>query len=505
MKNREDLHLLIGTMSKSEKRYFTLDAQRSGRQGSRYLELFQAINAQKSYDEQPLKEAFGPSLPHDKRYLYEAILRSMRDYRSARSHAARIREMVLDAKYLYERGLYDQSEARLEEARAMAIELDDHLVLLEINKELRFLTVIARKNYDEKINSLLHEKDGHIEAVTEEFKYLDIGYELLMELRKNLSSRDAAQRQHFLDTHTLRHSLSAATPPSSRHALRLYHQCMALWAQLEGEQDRMMRHYLKVVDWWEEHPKFKEEEVHRYLRDISNLLHAYATKGRYDELPALVAKLEHIQASNVYDKSLIFQRAAIYKLMYYINTGRSEGVGGFVAELEKGLDQYQVGVSSSIALMFNVAVLLFINEDFRQCQHWCRRITKGQKTGLRLDIQKGAQVLNLFAAFEVQDAEDFDKTLRSTLRYYAKAMVAPGSFEHRVYDLLRKIAHAPINEQRATYRELAAYLTLLREDPTASVALGLDELLGHYTESRITKRPMLGMVQEMHRKRQHAK
>ena len=75
------------------------------------------------YDEIKLKKKFAKTLHADKSYLYEAILRSMRDYRSASSRAARIKEMILDYKYLYERGLYRQSDERLQEAKELATEL----------------------------------------------------------------------------------------------------------------------------------------------------------------------------------------------------------------------------------------------------------------------------------------------------------------------------------------------------------------------------------------------
>ena len=127
MKKRDDLFHLIKAMSKSEKRYFTLDAKKSSSKGSKYLVLFQAVNDMELYDEAKLKKKFGKNLRYDKSYLYEAIMRSMRDYRSANSYAARIKEMILDAQYLYERGLYEQCGERLEEARNLANDLDDQI------------------------------------------------------------------------------------------------------------------------------------------------------------------------------------------------------------------------------------------------------------------------------------------------------------------------------------------------------------------------------------------
>ena len=95
MRGKDDLFHLIKAMSKSEKRYFTLDAKKSGKEGAKYLSLFQMINGMDEYNEAKLKTKIKKNLSSDKGYLYEAILRSMRDYRSAKSRAAQIKERII--------------------------------------------------------------------------------------------------------------------------------------------------------------------------------------------------------------------------------------------------------------------------------------------------------------------------------------------------------------------------------------------------------------------------
>ena len=44
MRGKDDIFHLIKAMSKSEKRYFTLDAKKSGKEAAKYLSLFQTID-----------------------------------------------------------------------------------------------------------------------------------------------------------------------------------------------------------------------------------------------------------------------------------------------------------------------------------------------------------------------------------------------------------------------------------------------------------------------------
>ena len=47
-----DLFDLIHSMSRNEKRYFTVEAKKSGSKSSNYLRLFNALNAMEEYDEE---------------------------------------------------------------------------------------------------------------------------------------------------------------------------------------------------------------------------------------------------------------------------------------------------------------------------------------------------------------------------------------------------------------------------------------------------------------------
>lgn len=496
MKSKTDLYQLIRAMSKSEKRYFTLDAQKSGRRASKYLELFQEINDMAEYDEERLKEKFGRHLSSDKAYLYEAILRSMRDYRSTRSHSARIKEMILDAKYLYERGLYEQCEERLEEAKKLALELDDQLALLEINRENRTLAFNTRKNYDIKIKDLILEKESNIESLVEEFRYLDAGYELLLEWKKNTAPGDLSRLDRLKKLFPF-DLLDETIEPGSQYARRLYYQCAAMYAQLMGRPDLVASYYGRAVEWWDINPKYKNEEFSRYIADISNLLHAYASQGRYESLPGLLDRLEDDEIHNYHEKAVVFQRASIYRLMYYINTGEQEGIQPFINRIEKGLSQYKIEVVPKMVLLFNVAVLLFINENFTGCRQWCKKIRE-LKSDMRQDIQRGAYLINLIASFEVLEPEDFDRVLRGTQRMLRIFKIPKEKFDWEVFEYFKRLSFATISEQKRILGEMKNRLAELRSSE-ARISLGLDELVLWYTESKQEKKPMLRIIRELQR------
>ncbi|MCB0637661.1 MAG: hypothetical protein KDC54_13620, partial [Lewinella sp.] len=321
MRGKTDLYDLIHSLSKTEKRYFTLDAQKSGKRTSRYLELFKVINQQEAYDEDSLKKKFGSRLADDKTRLYEAILRSMRDYRSAKSYAARIKEMLLDAKFLYERGLYEQCEDRLRLAKELAYELGDNLAVLEVNKEQRrWWKGTRRRGYDGEVRRLMAEKDTYQQYLLEELHYLDLHDRLLMEVIKN-PQRLADERREALRAEY--EAFLQETAPTSIQGRLRFHQGRAFLYQLLGDHDKVYHHFQAVVDTWNQNPRYKSEEFYLYIFDAANLIHAaFSNLSEYQEvIPDLLNNLASEEPHNFHDKKMLFQQVAIYRLLYHINTG----------------------------------------------------------------------------------------------------------------------------------------------------------------------------------------
>ncbi|PHN07699.1 hypothetical protein [Flavilitoribacter nigricans] len=496
MKRRTDLYELIRAMSKSEKRYFTIDAQKTGRKGSRYLELFQAINDMEDDDEKALRKQFGRNLSTDKNYLYEAIMRSMRDYRSANSLAARIREMILDAKYLSERGLYDQCQERLQNAKDLAEKLDDNLGLLEILKEERRLVRDRRsKSYEQVVEQLSEESSEVLQRITDEMWYLAI-YEDLVNIvlqKFRLSDEKDIERVRAKFYPQLVARDPEMISPGSR---RRFYQCWALYSQLLGNFDDVFQYYEKVIDWWDKHPLNKEEEFHKYIVDISNYLHGYATKGQYQYFPKLIESMENARPKNLHDKSLVFQKISIYKLMYFINTGENRGLDAFLETVEKGLSTYFISPGSQLVLLFNTAILLFIQEDFQACKKWCEKIFAKKKVSSRIDIQRAGRLLYLICEYEIDDLDGPEKALRSVNRYFQinDQVQEKSEFENLITTTVHKLIFVPIMEKQRTFQTLIEEIKAQGE--RNKVPLGLDELCTIWATGKIKKKQMAQLLNQ---------
>ncbi len=493
MKGKEDLYRLVRGMSRSEKRYFVLDARKSGRSGSKYLALFEALNSMDPYDESALQEQFPKHLASDKRYLYEAILRSMRDYHSQSSRAARIKEYLLDARYLNERGLYDQSVGRIREARQLAAALEDQHALLEIHREELSARFDRRLVVQQEEWSALHAaQQAALESLQEEVAFTRLYHRLQLAVLQMYSSGSVADLEALRSEADARLS-GSEPPPSSAQAVRRYYQCQAAFAHLLGTPDAAFPFYLRAVEWWEQYPLLKEEAFHRYVIDVSNLVNAgYGHPGHAAQAQDWLDRLKREQGGGSYHhQKVIFFKLSVTSLLFYLNRRDFGQAHRMLPEILEGVRKF--GMEKSIVLLGNVAIVYFLVEDYRRCLEWSDHIIRNLRNQDREDIVRLVRLLKLVSLFELGAVDALDAAVRSTWRHFKAQGLDKDSFEGRMlHGWLRKLFAAPLGEYRPVLTGFRAFLSEVARDTCKEPPLGVDELL-IYVERRLAGGPKVSL------------
>src|SRR3990172_9944564 len=114
-KASDQLHKLIHSLSKSEKRHFKLFSSRhTSAEDNKYVRLFDLIEEQKEFDEELLYKKLkeDPILNNfsiAKNRLYESVLRSLDVFHAQSSIDAQLKRDLHCAEILYKKTLYDQA------------------------------------------------------------------------------------------------------------------------------------------------------------------------------------------------------------------------------------------------------------------------------------------------------------------------------------------------------------------------------------------------------------
>lgn len=140
-----DLFNLIHSLTANERAYFKRFAGVYRKPSeNNYLKLFEAIYAQKEYDEEALKEQFkndklGSYFPRAKKYLYDKILESMRLLNKKNSIGTRLRNQIFNATFLLNRSLIKQSMKKIRQIKKEAIGANrwaDYIAVLKVEARL---------------------------------------------------------------------------------------------------------------------------------------------------------------------------------------------------------------------------------------------------------------------------------------------------------------------------------------------------------------------------------
>ena len=160
----EQLFLLIKSLRKTEKRYFKIQCQQSGKGDLKYVRLFDAIDGLKRFEDESLllKEPWiNPSqFSNLKAHLYLKILQSLKDFSAATNSELAIKEQIDYVQILFDRSLYSQSIQLLEKVKKSIKNTENLELRLEVLKwEKNLLPFTIAKNNRERVHEIIRESN----------------------------------------------------------------------------------------------------------------------------------------------------------------------------------------------------------------------------------------------------------------------------------------------------------------------------------------------------------
>jgi len=172
MKKSRQLHQLIHSMGKSEKRYFKIN---SPKESSIYLKLFDAILEQEEYDVEPLKsllvaEGILSPLTRLQHHLYNLVLKNLAGFHATHHPRYEVMEAIKHYIILRDRGLHKQGRVLLQKGLIQAKENNYYGLVLEIcdlmedwvTEEGGYKKALKQK---EELDSLHRRNNNYIQSV----------------------------------------------------------------------------------------------------------------------------------------------------------------------------------------------------------------------------------------------------------------------------------------------------------------------------------------------------
>ena len=503
-KASSNLHELIKSLNKSEKRYFKVFSSRHtiGEENS-YIKLFDYIDKMAIYDEEVLFKHFkGQALLNKfsitKARLYSNILKSLDTFHSTSSIDAQIFRSIHSAEILYNKGLYKQAEKILASAEKQAKKYENLNLLLEIKEKQKKL--IENELYTDvkatEITKMFEAEEVIVKEISKYQKLWNIKSLLFQEINRNGKVRDESETIKLQKL--VEQVIELDVKNSSTKSRYLFHHIQS--AYYFSVNDLKLSHYhLKaIVDLLEDNGVLFKQQPNLYFSTLTNFIYISTRLKKYDEAQAHLLKLKKMSnpGMNIDLDIKYFSSTYSLELSLLADKGDYNGAIKLVPQIEEGYRLYDGHINSlrKAYIDFQVGVIYLGLGKYTEALHWINKILNEGKIDQKQDIFCFAQLINLILHFELNNSRFLPYAINSTKRYLKNRnriykfeeiflkLISQISKSNNVFDIQEKLV--PVAEQ----------LEALKNDPKEQIVFEYFDFLS-WVKSKLVQKTFLEVKQ----------
>ncbi len=496
-----ELYELIHGLTQAEKGYFKKYTQTHSVQGEqRYVQLFEAIEQQVHCDEVALKEAFakGKSLAYFstlKRYLYDAILRSLQAYEAQKSKRRRVEDWKREAEWLIRRGLHRQGLKRLKKAQKLAYQLEYFTLLIDIlrleNNTIGLYLLDRRAERKAAINA---EITRLLQLLERERFYFDVYDRLFTQSRVEQSLRTAEDLE-TLNEWMQQPLLQEPVEAESLLAKHLFYGAHFTYQTLLGNHEAAYEYSRKCLAVWENRPLLQQECYKEYLALFSNHINRCYHLRKANELQELLRQLQQQEAPNASLQVVTDVRAALHQLSWHELTLNYQHFEQTVAEIEDLLKR-MTNTSEKRLLLYNIANQYLVQGAYEQALDFCSKILQLPSSQVQHYLQRFGHLLQLLLHYELANQRLLEYDLRNCYNFF-KNQNKLYKFERLFLKMMRQLT-AELHQYgtQSTFCDYHQQFAALKQDTYESRAFAYLDILA-WLEAKQSKTTMLAVYRKV--------
>jgi hypothetical protein len=503
----DQLFNLIKALSKGEKRFFKLYAARLNKNADKkFIVLFDAIEKQKVYDENKilLKE---PSLnpkqfSNLKAHLYFQLLKSTKLCNSSNLENIMITELLDYSRILYHKCLYKECMKMIDKAKAMAIENDRSVLLLEILELEKLVIPKTLESGNELRVNLLIETTNH---VADSIKNINIFSNLALKLNSYYvqtgfirNKKDLEKVSRFFNSSLPRFKENEL---SFQEKLYLYNSFVGYCFFIQ-DFDKGYKYANKWVQLFDLQPEMKKHKLEMYIKALNSLLAVQNKLYKYQEFAETQKQLIAIKR----DKSLILTENInlnLFKAIYVHEINRHFMLGEFksgtriVAALENELNKFipLLDKHSVLLLYYKIGCLYLGSGNYKVAIKWLNKIYNEKEIDVREDIYSFTRILLLVCHFELGNDDLVESNIRSTYRYFTKKGVLTHYQKYILYFLRNLFVDPSERNLKKQFIGLKLHMRSLEKNKFEKRAFMYFDIIS-WLESKIENRTVQDIVKE---------
>jgi len=494
---------LIKSLTKSEKRYFSLFAARHQiGEKNIYLKLFEAIDKQTNYDEEKLlhslvKSDVSNNFTFNKHYLYKLILKSLHSFHSGISKEAELKENLHQIEILFDKGLYEQCKKIVRKATVLAEMLENYLHLLELlGWEIELMRIQSYRGISEMEMKKVYEK---IYDTIDKYKNINevwlLSSQMDMKVANMGYSRNPADLKEY--ENIIRNPLlKSEKNAQSFSALHHFYLCYFANHFIRNNHPSAYKYAEKSVKLMEANPHQIEEKPIRYINALFNIIICELKLKYYQKIPENIKKLKNIKTKSASINNKLFYTVSNLELELLICSGEFQRGAKLVNEIQQKLRELKDDKQHRMLLEYNISVIYLGAGNFVAANASLNKLLNDPDLDSKSHIYCFARVLGLIIHFELAHYDLLKYIVKSTYGFLYK--------RKRLYKFETIILNFIKNKLPKTrspkglligFKELKKEIETLKNNTFENNALEFFDLIS-WLESKIENRPFAEIVKE---------
>ena len=502
---KDNLFILVKSLTKSEKRQFKLYVGRLGvNSDSKFLNLFNVLDKLKEYDEIAIlksTEIKKQQLANVKAHLYKQILISLKLSPSHQNIRSQIREQLDFASILYHKGLYKQSLKILDKAKELAVQNEEKNLAYEI---VEFEKVIESQYITRSISSRADELTVQAKELSTQnmiaSKLSNLSLQLYSIILKTGYVKSEAEGNEVSDYFKARLPKYKIKDLGFREKLWLYNAY--LWYSfLLQDFKNCYKYALKWVDLFYENPSMISLNPVFFLKGNNYLLESLffiKNKNKFDEalnkFQAVIEDKNFPKDENV--EALSFLYFNLNKInSFFIDGSFKEGVE-LIPKIDKDLERFKDRIDEHHTMVFyyKFASLHFGSGNNKACIFYLDKIISNKSLTMREDLLCFSRVLNLVAHYEAGLDYHLETLLRTTYKFLIQ-MNELHEVQKEMIKFIRNLQDIYPQDIKKAFKSLLEKLKVYENHPFERRAFLYLDIIS-WLESKVKNKPVDQVIRE---------
>lgn len=485
MQNKDELFVLIKSLSGNEKRYFKLYSNLQ-KGDKTYLQLFEAIDKIKTYDEARFKtknskSSFIENFTWRKHHLQQMILDSLELFH--KTTESEIYSLLHRSQILFNKSLINAGKKTLARAKQTARKHELHVLLYEV---LRIEESVASKTFDFKAQlQCVADMNDTLAVIRNQHEYKTVFTRLY---QQHLSIGVFRSKADELIAQKIAGKIISAPDANAKSitARRQLFYMRFIYFFMKGNLQKQYENSKKNVTTYTESPEQIELNTAGYITALNAFLYCCTRLKKTEELKSYI---DYFNSKKTSFKNKTNHAGAIvilnHEITYYNLIKKYErGLQVndlLIGEIEKHKDS--IAELEMAGYCVNIAMNYFLNKKYKEALLWLNKTLNEHRLDVRWDMESMVNIFYIITHFEKGASRDFLKLLvKKTYRILLRRKTLH-RFEALILDFIRAKLSKVKDEDNMTepFVSLRKKLTQLKKDPMESRPLEYFDLIAWLT------------------------